>query len=443
MRPLHWNVVELDFDTDLGLGLIALAVALYGMVAVTLTRFSVSAAFAFLVIGAIIGGAGAGILVSDLPDLASLSFLAEVTLALVLFSAASTVRLKRLELDSSIVGRLLVIGLPLTIAAGTAVALGLFPGITFGLALLIGTILAPTDADLGHQVITDTSVPARVRRVLNVESGLNDGIVAPVVTVAIALAVVGDVSGMNPVLDAVWELGLAIIIGVVIGGVGRRLLIRADIRHTASTSSRQLSTLALAMAAFFMASAFDSSGFIATFAAGLAYGMGNKERVESAVSFTEAQSVLLSIAVWLVFGLIVVSEHVLRITDPAVIAYVVLSLTLIRMVPVALALLGTRFDRVSVAFMGWFGPRGLASVVFGILALEALEGAGVSSDPLGPVLVGTVTLSVILHGFSARPLAGWYGRYTETLPEDSPEHLGEVEPRRPAWTVHGHRVPGA
>lgn len=415
-----------------------MAVATYAMVAAKLARWSVSAAFSFFVIGAIIAGVGAGTVVEDVVGPDALGILAEITLALILFSAASTIRLKRLEVDSPVVLRLLAIGLPLTIAAGTILALGLFPGITFGLALLIGTILAPTDADLGHQVITDTSVPARIRRVLNVESGLNDGIAAPVVTLAIALAISADVSGMNPFLDAILELGLAILVGVVIGGAGRWLLSRADLRHLATSSSRQLATLAIALAAYFITAGLEASGFIGAFAAGLAFGIGHKQRVESAVAFTEAQSVLLSILVWLVFGLIVGGEHLSGLTDPMVILYAVLALTVMRMVPVAISLMGTGFDKVSIGFIGWFGPRGLASVVFVLLGLEAMEAAGVPSDPLGAVVSCTVILSVVLHGFSAKPLAGWYGRYARTLPAESPEHVGEEEPHRARWVFHGN-----
>lgn len=431
----------MEFDFDLAVGVLALLVAAYAMVAARLARWSVSAAFSFLVIGAIIGGAGSGVLLQDLPTTDVLSLLAEITLALVLFSAASTVRLKRLERDSVVVGRMLAIGLPLTIAIGTAMALGFFPGITFGLALLIGATLAPTDADLGQQVITDTSVPARVRRVLNVESGLNDGIVAPLITVAIALAVQGSVDGLNPALDAIRELAVAVFVGIAVGGIGRWLLIRAGLRKTASSSSRQLATLALALAAFFLASGLEASGFIAAFAAGITFGMGLKERVESAVSFTEAQGTLLSILVWLVFGLVMVDEHVLGMGDPVVVVYAALSLTLVRMLPVALAMVGSGFDRVSIFFMGWFGPRGLASVVFVILAIEALDHAGVPSDPLGPVVAWTVVLSVILHGFSATPLARRYGRFAESLPANAPERLGEAEPRRPAWHPHAPHCP--
>ena len=426
----------MEFDVDIVIGLIALLVAAYSMVAVRLARWSVSAPFAFLAIGAIIGLSGLDLFGEHQPDADLLGQLAELTLALVLFTAASTIRLKRLETDSSIVLRLLAIGLPLTIAGGTVLALGLFPGISIGLALLIGTTLAPTDADLGQQVITDTSIPARVRRILNVESGLNDGIAAPVITVAIALAAFGDVSGMDPILDALRELAVAAVVGIVVGGAGRWLLIRADLRRMTSPSSRQLAALALALGAYFVATGLGASGFIAAFVAGLAFGLGHKRRVESAIAFTDGFATMLSILVWLVFGLIVVGEHVLGLTDPAVILYALLSLTVVRMVPVAIAFWGTGFDRVTVAFTGWFGPRGLASVVFVLLGLEALESAGVPSDPLGPVVAWTVALSVVLHGFSATPLARWYGRYSDGLPADAAERVGEQEPRRAAWQFH-------
>jgi NhaP-type Na+/H+ or K+/H+ antiporter len=431
--------VELT-ELELAIGLVALAVAAYGLLAAALARWSVSAAFAFLVIGAMIGGFGIGVGAADVGGSTALGILAEVTLALVLFSAASTVRLKRLEMDSPLVGRLLVVGLPLTIITGTLLALGLFPGISLGLALLIGTILAPTDADLGHQVVTDRSVPARIRRLLNVESGLNDGIAAPVVTLAIALAAFGGIGEINPLIDAVVELGVALIVGVVIGASGRWLLIRTDIRKTSTRSSRALATFAIALAAYFLASGLAASGFIAAFAAGLAFGIGSKERVAQAVSFTEAQSVALSIVVWLVFGLLVAEQDLLALQDPMVVVYALLALTVVRIVPVALALLGSGFDRVSVLFLGWFGPRGLASVVFVLLALEALDAAGVESDPLGQVVSLTIVLSVILHGFSARGLASRYGRYAKRLPEGSPELLGDEEPRRANWSFHGHRM---
>ncbi len=430
--------MDVAITDRIDVGLIALAVAAYGLVAAVLTRASVSAAFSFLAIGAVIAGGGLGIIAVAAPGTDALSVLAEVTLTLVLFGAGSTVRLRRLEIDSPVVARLLLIGLPLTIAFGTILALGIFPGISFGLALLMATILSPTDADLGHQVISDTSVPARIRRVLNVESGLNDGIAAPIVTVAIALAAFGDLGGMNPLLDAATELVLAVAVGLIVGLAGRVLLEFSASRDLSSPGSAQLATLALAIAAYFLAAGFGASGFIAAFVGGLAFGTGNMQRVEAAVSFIESQASLLSILVWLVFGLIVFDEHILGVQDPIIVVYAILSLTVIRMLPVAISLIGSRFALTSVLFMGWFGPRGLASVIFGLLALEALEQNGVPSDPLAAVLGWTVFLSVLAHGFSAHALARWYGRSSRRLAPDSPELLGQHEPRRPSSMFHDH-----
>ena len=418
----------IELDLELAIGLVALVVAVYGVLSRLLSRYSVSPAFAFVVIGAVLGGVGLGIFGDVEIELGQLGVLAELTLALVLFSAASMVQLRKLGRDGEPVGRLLAIGLTLTIVLGTALALGLFPGISVGLALIIGAALAPTDADLGHQVISDSSVPARVRRLLNVESGLNDGIAAPVIAIGIALATVGDLSGSNPLVDALRELGIAAIVGIVIGLVGRWLLAQADVRGTATPSGRKLAALSIALAAYLIAVGLESSGFIAAFVAGLMFGIGSRQRVESAVVFTEALSVLLSIVVWLAFGLVMVDADLLARIDLTVIIYAVLSLTIVRMVPVALALIGDHFDRVTVGFLGWFGPRGLATIVFALLALETLEHEGVSTDPLLPVAATTVALSVVLHGFSARPLAAWYGRYTGGLSEEAAEFVGDEEP---------------
>ena len=435
--------MSLEFELELGIGVLALVVAAYGLVARALSRRSVSAAFAFTAIGAMLGGTGLGMVVDVLPGMSVLSLVAEVTLALVLFTAASTIDIRNLEQDSGPVVRLLAIGLPLTIVAGTLLALGFYPGISFGLALLIGTILAPTDADLGQQVITDESVPARIRRILSIESGLNDGIAAPVVTVAIALATVGTLEGTEPVLDAIGELALAGLVGSGIGLAGGWLLIRSRAAGVSSGGSRRLTVLALAIGAYVIASALEGSGFIAAFCAGLGFGRASHHSAEESIVFAETQSVLLSIVVWLIFGLVVMGGEIVDSLDPMIILYALLSLTLLRMIPVAISLLGQHFDRVTVAFVGWFGPRGLASIVFVLLSLEVLESAGVDSYPLGPVVGWTIFISVILHGFSARPLARWYGRYATRLDDGSPESIGDHEPRRKGtmWAIHTHQVP--
>jgi len=415
-------------NLDLGFALVAVLLAAYGLVAMLLARYSVSAAFSFTVIGAVIGGAGLGLMVDPL-ETTQVSFLTEITLALVLFADASSVDLRKLTHDAGAVVRLLLIGLPLTLVGGTVLALGLFPEASFGVALLIAATLAPTDGALGQAVITDRAVPARIRRILNVESGLNDGIAAPVVTVAIAIAIAEGSGASQPILDAVFELALAGAIGAAVGFTGGWLLVRADALRWTSPPSRMIVVLAMAFAAYFFAVGMGASGFVAAFVAGIAFKAGSRSRAETAVHFTEAIGALLSIAVWLIFGLVVVAEHLIGGFEFGVVLYAVLSLTLVRMIPVAVALFGERFQRVTVVFIGWFGPRGLASIVFLLLGLESLEAAGVPTGPLPAAVAWTVFLSIVLHGLSAKPLAGLYGRFARQLPDDSPEWRGDEEPR--------------
>jgi len=415
-------------NLDLGFALVAVLLAAYGLVAMLLARYSVSAAFSFTVIGAVIGGAGLGLMVDPL-ETTQVSFLTEITLALVLFADASSVDLRKLTHDAGAVVRLLLIGLPLTLVGGTVLALGLFPEASFGVALLIAATLAPTDGALGQAVITDRAVPARIRRILNVESGLNDGIAAPVVTVAIAIAIAEGSGASQPILDAVFELALAGAIGAAVGFTGGWLLVRADALRWTSPPSRMIVVLAMAFAAYFFAVGMGASGFVAAFVAGIAFKAGSRSRAETAVHFTEALGALLSIAVWLIFGLVVVAEHLIGGFEFGVVLYAVLSLTLVRMIPVAVALFGERFQRVTVVFIGWFGPRGLASIVFLLLGLESLEAAGVPTGPLPAAVAWTVFLSIVLHGLSAKPLAGLYGRFARQLPDDSPEWRGDEEPR--------------
>jgi NhaP-type Na+/H+ or K+/H+ antiporter len=426
-------------NLELGFAIVALLVAGYGLVATLLARYSVSAAFSFVVIGAVLGGAGLGLLTNPVES-ADLGLLVEGTLALVLFSDASTINLRKLTRDASTVLRLLAIGLPLTIIAGTLLAMGLFPGIGLGVALLIAATLAPTDAALGQAVITDKSVPARIRRILNVESGLNDGIVAPIVAVAIAIAIAEGSGASQPVLEAMRELIIAGVVGVAVGFAGGWLLVRADERKWTSHGSRGLAVLSMAVGAYLLAVSVDSSGFIAAFFAGLAFNAGSRRRAESAVHFTESISALLSIGVWLIFGLIVFEDYLIGGIDVGVVLFAVLSLTVLRMIPVALALLGERFQWATVAFTGWFGPRGLASIVFAMMGIESLEKAGVSTGPLLPVVAWTVFLSIVLHGFSARPLASWYGKFASRLPESSPElQDSDEQPHAKAgvlWSMH-------
>ena len=350
------------------------------------------------------------------PELVRL--IAEVTLVWVLFADASRVRLDQFRRDLGLYARLLGVGLPLTLALGAGVAM-LVLGLDPWAALLVGAALAPTDAALGAPVMSNPRVPPKVRRALNVESGLNDGIVTPVVLVAVAgVAVDQGIGGVESPERAALSLVVGLVAGVVIGGLGGTVTRLARERGWLSGELAGPAVLALALLAYAGSLAIDGNGFVAAFVAGLVFGNVAGPSGEKEVYFVEQSADVASMISWLVFGALAVP--VMQVTwSWTLLAYAVLSLTVVRMVPVALALLGVGLDRFSVLFVGWFGPRGLASVIFALIALEELEGAGHEAVA---VISLTILLSVLAHGVSAVPAANRF-------PAAGPTAPGAVTPR--------------
>ena len=386
------------------LAIVAALVFAWGTLSARLERFDVTAPIIFVLAGLVLTHGPLAVLgYAPSPEL--VKALAEITLVLVLFSDASRVRLRDLRSDMGLCVRLLGIGLPLTIGLGILLALALFHGMSIWLALLVGAALAPTDAALGAGVMVNPAVPARIRRLLNVESGLNDGIATPVVVVAIAGAATAEHAASVGAGAAAAELALGVLVGVGIGGAGGYVVHVARRRGWAEAGFAGSAVLALAVCAYACALALHGNGFIAAFTGGLAYGATSGKRGEPLVPYVEETGALVSLLVWLAFGAIAVVPAFEGLTWQRVL-YAALSLTVIRMVPVALALAGRRLGRAAVAFVGWFGPRGLASVVFALLALEDL---GQPAEPAVSVIAFTVLLSVVAHGLTANPLAQRYG----------------------------------
>jgi NhaP-type Na+/H+ or K+/H+ antiporter len=383
---------------------ITTAVLLWGAVSARLERADLSAPIVFVVLGAVLGAIGA----MDV-DQAPKTFepLVEVTLVWVLFSDAARVPVRDLRSDAGRYVRLLGLGLPLTVVTGWGLAAVLFPGLGLWLALLVGAALAPTDAALGVPVVTNPAVPSRVRRLINVESGLNDGIATPVVMLALAGAAsaegLADAPGLS---EALVELAIGVAVGVAAGAGGGRLLRWSRRRGWAAEDFVGIAVLTLALGVYAAALVAHGNGFVAAFCGGLAFGATAGRRGAAELVFTEQTGALVSLLVWLAFGAIAVPIMVDR-ASWAVVLYAVVSLTIVRMVPVALVLLGAGLDRPTVLFIGWFGPRGLASLLFALLAVDAL---GPAADEAVAVIAATVFLSVLAHGLSAAPLAARYAR---------------------------------
>ena len=366
------------------------------------------------------------------PDPHSTKVIAEVTLVWVLFADACRVRLSELRDDLGHYVRLLAIGLPLTTALGAAAA-ALLLGVSPWYALLLGAALAPTDAALSSAVMSDRRIPYRIRQTLNVESGLNDGIATPIVTVALAAIVAEAGIRQQGGGHALLGLLLGALIGAVLGALGGILLHTARQRGWSSEEFAGPAILALSLLAYLLATLIGANGFVAAFVAGSAFGAFTGRGGEKEIYYVEQTCGLASMISWLLFGALAVPDIVAD-WNWGIVLYALLSLTVIRMLPVAISLLGARMDWATVFFIGWFGPRGLASIVFALIALEDLHGVPGPIDDVVATISLTVLLSVVFHGLSAQPLAGWYAaKYRPDVelvehPEPALRHL--VSPTR-------------
>ncbi|MCX4585973.1 sodium:proton antiporter [Streptomyces sp. NBC_01481] len=410
--------------------------AAYALGSRRLSSTPLSSAIVFVGSGILLGPA-----VLDLVDLerdpAPIIALLEAALTLVLFTDAMTIRRRDLRTGGFLPCRLLGIGLPLSIGAGWLLAWPLLPGLTVWELALVGAILAPTDAALGKTAISHPRVPALVRHGLNVESGLNDGMVLPFFVLFLA-AIPGTHYAEEGVAGVFWRaLVLSTALGLLVGGLGGRLLQWSRARGWVTGEWRQVYPLAVAAASYELAVVTDGSGFIAAWVAGFAFGFvlrrhrtGHKqEDPDRTAEFAENLGGLLASISLLVFGAVLLGPALEHLSW-RIILYAVLSLTVVRMLPVALSLAGSRLRPPTGAYIGWFGPRGLASVVLALLVVgENVPGV----ELLGRVVAITVGLSVLLHGVSAVALAERYGRWYEkaaATPRDLRE--GTPVPESPA-----------
>jgi NhaP-type Na+/H+ or K+/H+ antiporter len=345
---------------------------------------------------------------------------AELGLVLLLFTDASRTDLQVLKSIRNLPARLLSTGMLLTILLGALAALAVFRQLTLWEAGILAAILAPTDAGLGQIIVNSSRVPMRIRQALNVEAGLNDGLSVPFLMFFIALAGAGTGTHHASLAGFIVEqLGYGAIIGIGIGLVGGWLLDLARSRAWMAESFCQLGLLALPLLCALASEAAGASMFIAAFVAGLAVQVGFEEAGKHSVEFTEEWGQLLNLSVFFLFGLLVARDWQ-HFTGPFVL-YAVLSLTVVRVLPVAIALVGTGLSRATVLFMGWFGPRGLASIVLGLVYLEhSTHEPGEFTIRLAVMV--TVLLSIFAHGLSAMPGINLYAGKVAELDPAAPEH---------------------
>jgi NhaP-type Na+/H+ or K+/H+ antiporter len=420
--PLSFSGQEKLVVENIGFIAILLCILTAGVVSRRIQGTIITLPIVYVALGLLVGSQGLGLVQMRL-DNELLRIIAELTLVLVLASDAYRISLRLLRRDHILPARLLGIGLLLTMLFGTLIAYLIFGELGFWGAAVLAVILAPTDASLGQPVVTNPSVPVRIRQTLNIESGLNDGIAMPFLVLAISLAIAADekLAPIRFIISGLIEIGIAVAVGIAVGWSGAKLLGWGQKSGWISTNFRKAMGVALILLAYAVAEALGGNGFIAAFVMGMVRGHVARHTDEDIHRHIEVEVSLLILLTFLLYGAVLLPRTIPHI-DGMMVLYALVSLTFIRMIPVAVSLLGAGTKPITTGFIGWFGPRGTASIlyIFTVLEVEDLIiGAGLIYD----VTMITVLLSVILHGVTAAPLAKRYGKRIQLLGEEQPETM--------------------
>ncbi|MBW3732029.1 cation:proton antiporter [Aeromonas dhakensis] len=390
------------------LAVIAAFLLIYSLIAGRFESRLINGPLLFLLMGWLLGPGGIELLSLSI-DSDGIKLLAELTLVIVLFSDAANTNWQVLLANRSQPIRLLLIGLPLTLLAGTLFGRWVYPDLPLLELAILSTILAPTDAALGKAVVSNPAVPAPIREGLNQESGLNDGICVPVLLLLLALIAPTEQhsgTGLLAITLLLEEIGIGLLVAWGLTTFTLRLLKTSYLNGWQLPLWRQLTMPGLALLCFALAQTLGGSGFIAAFVGGLLMGRKLGEHKHAYLDSCEGYGDLLSVVIWMVFGATLM-PMLAELLHWQYWLYAAASLTLLRMVPVWLSLLGTGLKLELKLFIGWFGPRGLASIVFAVMVLQN-EPALLGQRPIIATVLCTIILSVILHGLTANP---WVARF--------------------------------
>lgn len=395
LHPMH------EFD------LLAYAAALlaYGLLSERLSAWLVSAPMFFMLVGLVVGPAVSAICDVSLDD-GVVAFVAEVTLALLLFTEAATIDVRSLFAEKAAPARMLVLGLPIAIVLGGVAGYFVLPELGLWPALLLAALLAPTDAALGAAVVESEHVPESTRRAIGVESGLNDGLALPAVLALAGLASMAPAEHEQPILEFLaLQLTLGPLAGIVVGRFGGALVGAAAERGRMGGEWQRIAGVGLALSSYALAETIGGNGFVAAFVGGLAFALRSGALAERVHAFGHTAANQMALLLFMVFGATSLPGAAF---DGSALLYAALSLTVVRIGAIALSLVGAGIDRPTTLFMGWFGPRGLASILFASVAMEHAEFEGL--DRVLAVVHLTVGLSIVLHGVTALPFSKRLGR---------------------------------
>ena len=352
--------------------------------------------------------------------------IAELTLVLVLASDSSRMKIKDLLTYHDLPARLLLLALPLTFVMGTIVGAIVFEGSNIWVLAILAVILAPIDSSLAESSVDNPKVPVRIRQTLNVEGGMDDGITLPFLLLFISLAVSSEIGGETGsfLIFTAQKIGFGIIAGLIMGYLGARYISWGEKSGWMSSQFQKIGWLALVLLTYGAAEFIGGNGFIAAFLFGIVSGNAiERQESERLYSFAIVENTLLMMLTFMFYGAVMLYPVLQQITLPIII-YAILSLTLVRMLPVAISLIGTKLRLESILYLGWFGPRGIASIlyVYTVLQAEGLE----KQDVIFSVVMITIFFSVMVHGMSAVPLTNWYARRIAKLEKQG---LAQAETR--------------
>lgn len=402
--------------TELGLLWAFSAAFLFAMLARRLAKSILTAPIYFIALGLLLAKIGWFELEAAEE---TLHLIAEATLVVLLFLDASQIDLRQLKQRHVWPQRMLLFGMPLAILLGTFAAGLILPDWPLVALALVAALLAPTDAALGQSVVTNTSVPERVRRGLTVESGLNDGLALPVILLFASL--LGQADGRDAQDWLVFgssQVLLGPLAGIVVGWIGAHIMLFAVKHNLTSTLFEGVGALSLTAIAYLFASEIGGNGFISAFVAGLTFGNCVKGRCKFLFEFTESDGQLLMWAAFFMVGLVLVPEALANLTWP-IFGLIMLSLFVVRPLAIWLSLIGTDANISTKLFLGWFGPRGLATALFALLILPQIGSE--YAETILTIAINAVWISAILHGVSATPLSRLYGKAVSQL-NSIPEH---------------------
>ena len=396
-------------NNELIIFIIALIVLVYGFFSKKLERFNISGPMVFLLFGILLSPLGFDLIVIPL-DSDAVEMVAEIALIIVLFTDSSQLSLKQFKTEWKISARLLFIGLPITILFSTYIGTLFFPNEPLIYLMLMALILAPTDAALGKAVVTDKLVPQKIRESINVESGLNDGIVFPLLITVVLLITSNQEFGSDNswILYLFKQITFGFIIGAITGFIGAKTLTKAVEKTWIKDVYKNLSPVSLAILTYYIAEYLGGNGFIAAFVSGAFFGNFSRLLDSNSEKFLESEGEVLILISFLVFGLTFIPAT-MEFWNIKVVFYSILSLTAFRMIPVAFSLLGLGLSFKSKLFIGWFGPRGIASILYVMTVAHKIEVVEVSNT-LFSVITLTILMSIILHGLSAKPLVNLYAK---------------------------------